>query len=469
MSHTTDPPECEAPPSHSRTVPVTCAVALLLVMLDNTALTVVLPSIVSERGVSEATGRWLFVTFMLANLAVLPAASGLAARIGRRGAFQSGLACFALGSTLMALDGPLWLMIAGRLLQGSGGALMLPNAGGLLEANLPREQRGRGVSTWVTVGSVGIFVGPLAGGVLADAASWRLVFVVEVVVAVIGLWMSRRLRDVIPHGRRSIDLPGMILGGAGVSLGCLAVLEAGRPDPMWALVLLGVVAAPAFVVTFVRHERRVELPALDLGVLSTAGFGSLIAACLVYNAGVAGVAYVLSLSLQRDQGLTASAAGWVVFATMALLPLGSQLAGRVRARRGIGRRLAAASAGLATAFAASALGMLVALPAALVALAGIGAAMGLLFASDTVATMELVRSEHLPSALANLSLSRQVGSVIGVAVLGTIHQQVGQLAEPGSSALASTLAMASVAMIPAVWLLRRRVAAALPGGGATAA
>lgn len=429
-------------------------------MLDNTALTVILPTIIAERDVSEAAGRLLFVAFMLANLATLPAASGLAAHIGRRGAYQWGLAAFAAGSALMALDGPFWLLIVSRLLQGSGGALMLPNAGGLLEASLARDQYARGVATWVTVGSTGIFLGPLLGGVVADAWGWPLVFVIEAALAVIGLWISRSLRDVVPSDRRRIDLGGMALGGIGVSLGCLAVLEIGRADPAWTLVLLGVILAPLCLLWFVHHERRVESPALDLRVLAIPGYGALIGTILFHNAATAGVAYVLSLNLQRDQGMSASTTGWVILLTMALLPLGSEVAGRV-VRHGVGVRLVAASIGLAAAFATSALGLLVMLPVAFVALACIGAAMGLIFASETVATMELVRKDHLLSALATLSLSRQVGGVIGIAVLGTVHQQIGHLVGSGSNALASTVVVAAVGVTPATWILRNRVAPAL--------
>lgn len=467
MTSTTERPECDAPRA-TRTAPIACAVGLGLVMLDNTALTVVLPTIAEERGASEAAARWVFVTFMLANLALLPAASGLAALVGRRRAYQAGLVAFALGSTTIALDGPFWLILVGRLLQGAGGALMLPNAAGLLEANLPRAQRGRGVATWVTVSSVGIFLGPVAGGLLAEAATWRLVFALEVVIALLGLVLSRTLRDAAPSGGRRVDLAGMVLGGAGVSLACLAVLEAGRPDPSLALVVAGVVAAPFFLTVFLRVERRVADPALDLRVFSTPGFGSLIGACLVYNAAVAGVGYVVSLSLQRDQGLSASGAGWVVFATMAFLPVGSQLAGRLAARIGLGRLMAVAAACLVAAFAASAVAFRVDLAVAILAILGIGASVGLLFAGDTVATMDLVAGDQLPSGLANLSLSRQVGSVVGVAVLGTVHQQAGRVVDPGPEALAATLGVAALAVVPAWWLLRTRVAPALSPGGAAA-
>lgn len=468
MTSIAERPECGTP-SAGFAVPVACAVGLGLVMLDNTALTVVLPTITEERGASEAAARWIFVTFMLANLALLPAASGLSALLGRRGAYQTGLGVFATGSLVIALDGPFWLILVGRVLQGAGGALMLPNAAGLLEANLPRSVRSRGVATWVTVSSAGIFVGPVAAGLLSDALSWRLVFVAEVVIALTGLLLSRRLRDTVPVAGRRVDVPGMVLGGVGIGLASLAVLELGRPDPYLVLVLVAVVAAPVFLTLFLYVERRVAVPALDLAVFSTPGFGSLIGACLVYNAAVAGVGYVVSLSLQRDQHVSASSAGWFVFATMALLPVGSQLAGRLAARIGLGRLMALAAACLASAFGASALAFRVDIGVAVLPALAIGAAVGLLFAGDTVATMDLLTGDRLPSGLANLSISRQVGSVIGVAVLGTVHHYAGRVVAPGPEALAVTLSIAALAVVPAWWLLRTRVSQALTQGGAMTA
>lgn len=428
-------------------------------MCDNTALMIVLPSIVAERDVGEVLGRLLFVALMLANLAVLPAASGLAARIGRRGSYQWGLATFAAGSLLVALDGPFWLLLFGRVLQGSGGALMLPNAAGLLEASMPREHYARGVATWVTVGSSGIFVGPLLGGFVADRFNWPIVFVIEAIIALIGLWMTRSLENVIPRYVGKVDFGGMVLGGVGVSLGCLTVLEIGQPEPAWSLVLAGLVLGGFALTWFVRHERRVATPAVDFAVLRTPGLGGLLTGCLFYNAAASGLVYVLSLNLQRDQGFSASHAAWVILLMMALHPLGGHLAGRIK--RGVGFRLIMASMILSATFAIGALGMTTAAPATVLLLAGTGAAMGLLFASETVATLELTPSVKLISALANLSLSRHVGSVVGIAVLGTIHEQIGHSVSPGANVLAATFLLGSLAILPSIWVFYRHVTPAL--------
>lgn len=456
MTTVDEGPECGTR-SAAVAAPVACAVGLGLVMFDNTALTVILPTIAEERGISEATARWVFVAFMLANLALLPAASGLAAVIGRRRCYQLGLAAFATGSLAIALDGSFWLILVGRLLQGAGGAMMLPNAAGLLQSNLAPSARSRGVALWVTVSSIGIFLGPVAGGLLSETLTWRLVFVLEVAIALLGLALSRRLRDTEPPPGRRVDVGGMVLGGAGIGFACLVILEAGRSEPSVLLIIVGAVAAPILLTLFLFVERRVPEPALDLAVFGTPGFRSLIIACLIYNAAVAGVGYVVSLSLQRDQGLSASSAGWFVFATMALLPVGSQLAGRLAVRMGAGHLLAGAAAGLVIAFGLSAISFRIDLALAVPTILAIGASVGLLFAGDTVATMELVEGDGLPSALTNLSLSRQVGSVVGVAVLGTVYQYAGRVVDPGPQALAAALGAAALAVLPAWWLLRTRV------------
>jgi MFS family permease len=406
---------------------------------------------------------------MLANLASLPASGSLAALVGRRRAYQVGLAALALGSAVIPLGGSFGWLIIGRLLQGAGAGLMLPNAAGLLEANLTRTQRSRGVATWVSVSSLGIFVGPVAGGLAAQHLGWRWVFVAETVIAVAGLVLASRLRDDFRGGSSSVDLVGMLLGGGGVCLACLAVLEAGRAEPALLLIIGSGCSAPFLLAMFVRHERRVSTPALDMTVFSRPGYRGLVTAALVYNAGVSGFGYVVALSLQQDQGLAASTTGWLLFSSMSLLPLGSYAAGRLAARLGIGRVMTSAAAGQAAAFTLGGLALWVDIRLGLALFVAVGLAVGLLFASDTVATMELVPARGLPSGLANLSLARQVGSVVGVAVLGTLYQSTRRFVEPGAHALAVTLVCAGVAMLPACWLIWRRVSATLPARGADVA
>ncbi|MFY1698362.1 MULTISPECIES: MFS transporter [unclassified Solwaraspora] len=441
----------------------TCAIGLGLVMLDNTALTVSLPTVAREVGISETAARWLFVTFMLANLAVLPSAGALAARIGRRRGYQLGLTLFAAGSGLALVAGSYWLLVVARVLQGAGGAMMIPNSAALLDANVPGHQRVRAVATWVTISSVGIFVGPVIGGLLTETVSWRLIFLVELVAAGAGLVLAARLSD-ITVDRRRLDLVGMVTGGAAVCLACAGVLEAGRPDPDWILVTTSVALAVPVAVTFLIVERRTTWPAFDLRVFAHAGFGALIAAGVVYNAVVAGGGYVVSLSLQVEQGATATVAGWAVFATMALIPVGSQLAGRLSQRWGLGTLMSVAAIWLVAAYLAVGAAGAAPLTVFALSLPPIGLAVGVLFAGDTAAAMSIVRPSALPAALTNLSLARQVGSVVGVTVLGSVYQQVGAVGSPGRlTPLQITLLFAGLALLPAAWLIRRRVATVLPG------
>ncbi|WP_326552073.1 MFS transporter [Micromonospora sp. NBC_01813] len=442
---------------------LTCAIGLGLVMLDNTALTVSLPTVAREVGISETAARWLFVTFMLANLAVLPSAGALAARVGRRRGYQIGLVLFGAGSLLALVAGSFWLLVVARVLQGAGGAMMIPNSAALLDANVAGDQRVRAVAAWVTISSVGIFVGPVIGGLLTETLSWRLIFLVELVAAAVGLLLASRLSDVVVD-RRRLDLVGMLTGGAAVCLACAGILEAGRPDPDWVLVTTSVGLAVPVGAAFLIFERRTRFPAFDLRVFSHAGFGALIVAGVAYNAVVAGGGYVLSLSLQVEQEMSASVAGWAVFATMALIPVGSQVAGRLTQRFGLGALMSLAALWLAVAYLV--VGVVGAAPLVVLALSlpPIGLAVGVLFAGDTAAAMSLVRPAALPSALTNLSLARQVGSVVGVTVLGSIYQQVGVAGGVAAlSPLQVTLLFAGIALLPAAWLIRHRVAAALTG------
>lgn len=453
-------------PQPSRTAPsttlapLTCAIGLGLVMLDNNALVVSLPTITRDIGADEMAARWLFVAFMLANLTLLPSVGTIAAIVGRRGAYQTGLALFGVGSALSLAAQSFWPLLLARVIQGAGGAMMIPNAAALLDANVPAHHRTRAVATWVTVSSIGIFVGPVAGGFLTNAVSWRLTFLAEVVICGVGIALVSRLAD-ITVTRRRIDFLGMITGGGAVCLAALGILEAGRPSPNWALVgvTLGL-AVPTFV-AFLAVQRRLAHPALDLRVFAQPRFGALIGACAAYNATVAGGQYVISLSLQTQRGLSASAAGWVVFTAMALLPLGSQLFSRLTRNRTPQQIMYWGVLWLTAAYILIGLIGAEVLGLALVPLLAIGFAVGVLFAGDTAVVMSTVKTQALASALSILSLTRQLGSILGIAFLGSLYQQLTNPDRwPQPEPLQGTLLACAAVLLPAVWLLHGNVVAA---------
>lgn len=441
-------------------MPLTCAIGLGLVMLDNNALAVSLPTITREIGVDETAARWLFVTFMLANLTVLPSVGTIAARIGRRRTYQMGLVLFGAGSALSLLSYSFWPLLLARISQGAGGAMMVPNSAALLEANIPAQHRIRAVAAWVTFSSAGIFVGPVVGGFLTELVSWRLIFLIEVIVCAAGVVLVSRLGD-IAVTRHRIDLVGMITGGGAVCLAATGILEAGRPSPDW--VLAGAafgLAIPIFIV-FLTVQRRVRFPALDLRVFAQPRFGALILACTIYNATVAGGQYVISLSLQTHRGISASAAGWVVFTAMALIPVGSQVTSRLAGRHSPQRIMFWGALWLITAYILVSLVGPERLPLSLAPLLVIGFAVGVLFAGETAVVMSMVESKALASALSTLSLARHLGSVLGIALVGSLYQQSASVGGwPPLQPLHTTLLAGAALMLPAAWLLRGNMIAA---------
>lgn len=438
----------------ARLAPLTCAIGLGLVMLDNNALAVSLPTITREIGVDETAARWLFVTFMLANLTALPSVGTIAARLGRRRTYQLGLVLFGAGSALSLLSQSFWLLLLARISQGTGGAMMVPNSAALLEANVPAARRIRAVAAWVTFSSAGIFIGPVVGGFLTEAVSWRLIFLIEVVVCAAGVVLASRLAD-IAVTRHRIDLAGMITGGGAICLAAMGILEAGRPSPDW--VLAGTafgLAIPTFMV-FLAVQRRVRFPALDLRVFARPRFGALILACTVYNATVAGGQYVISLSLQTHRSVSASTAGWVVFTAMALIPVGSQVTSWLAGRHSPQRIMFWGALWLIAAYVLVSLVGPERLPLSLAPLVVIGFAVGVLFAGETAVVMGMVESKVLAAALSTLSLARQLGSVLGIALVGSLYQQLATVGGwPPLQPLQATLLAGATLLLPATWLLR---------------
>lgn len=441
-------------------VPLTCAIGLGLVMLDNNALAVSLPTISEDIGVDETAARWLFVTFMLANLTLLPSVGTIAARLGRRRTYQLGLVLFGVGSVLSLLAQSFWPLLLARISQGAGGAMMVPNSAALLDANVPAPRRIRAVAAWVTFSSAGIFVGPVVGGFLTEAVSWRLIFLVELLLCTVGVVLAVRLTDITATKHR-IDLAGMITGGGAVCLAAMGILEAGRPSPDW--VLAGTafgLAVPTFMI-FLAVQRRVQFPALDLGVFAQPRFGALILACTIYNATVAGGQYVVSLSLQTHEGASASVAGWVVFTAMALLPIGSQVTGRLAGRFSPQRVMFWAALWLITAYVLIGLIGVDRPPLSVAPLLAVGFAVGVLFAGETARVMDMVDAKALASALSTLSLARQLGSILGIALIGSLYQQVAGVGGwPALGPLQGTLLAGALLLLPASWLLRGNLVAA---------
>lgn len=416
------------------------SIAVSLIIVDSTIVNVAIPSIVDELKIDSTQVQWVQTSYTLVFAALLIPFGTLADRIGRRRLLIAGVAVFTLASVFAGLspDGP--LLIASRVLQGVGGAMVLPTTTSLINANFRGKERAIAFAIWgSTIGGMAA-LGPLLGGWLTTDFSWRWAFGVNVpfgIIVIVGAMLTvaessagRRDRFDILGAVLSVAAAGSLVYGLiqGRSLGWWAPTEEAAewwplpisPIPVaFAVAIVSTVAFIAWERTRSRAGKATMLP-LELFSIGTFRNGNIVA--LIISLGELGLLFVLPLWLQNVLNYSALDAGFMLLA----LAIGSFLASG--AVTGLSRRLTAVGIlriGVALELAALlALGFVLRsdldwLPlAALLFVYGLG--LGLASAQITSVLLADVPVEESGRASGTQSTSRQVGSALGVATLGTL-------------------------------------------------
>ncbi|MBV9049802.1 MAG: MFS transporter, partial [Solirubrobacterales bacterium] len=239
-----------------------CSMSLLIVGLDTTIVNVALPAIHSSFHASLSELQWTIDAYTLVLASLLMLAGSTADRLGRRRVFQTGLVVFSLGSLLSALAPSLELLIAARVLQAIGGAMLNPVALSIVRNVFddPRE-RAHAIGVWGAVFGISMALGPVLGGALVDSVGWRAVFIVNVPVGILAIVLTALLvpESRAPHPRR-IDPVGQVLVIVALASLTYAIIEG--PETGWLSgEILGLFAlALATFATLVAYELRREEP-----------------------------------------------------------------------------------------------------------------------------------------------------------------------------------------------------------------
>ena len=302
-----------------------------MTLLDGTVVNVALRTIGAELDADLPQLQWISNGYLLSMTSLILLGGSLGDHFGRRRIFVIGTVWFAAASLLCGLATTPEVLIAARILQGLGGGLLTPGSLAIIQTVFVRDDRPPAIGAWSGLGGIAAAVGPFVGGGLLELASWRWIFLINLPLAVVTLWIALRhvpeTRD--PTATRQFDVPGAALAMLALAGLTYGLIEVGSAPALLAAVL-GVVAAVAWV----RVERRAPEPMLPLGIFRNRTFSAANAMTLLVYAALGAVLFFLVLQLQTVTGYGPLAAGVATLPITICMLLFASRGGRYSARAG---------------------------------------------------------------------------------------------------------------------------------------
>lgn len=394
-------------------------VVQLDVTIVNTAITAIGGSL--GGGVSEL--QWVVSAYTITFAAFILTAGALGDRIGAKRIFMAGFAIFTAASAACALAPSATILIAARCVQGLAAAILVPNSLALLSHTYADgKARGRAVAIWAAGASLALTAGPFVGGVLITLVGWRSIFLVNLPIGLAGLWLTWRFAaETSRSPGREIDLPGQIAAIAALGSLAGAIIEGGSLGWENPFVMAGFAAFVVFALLFVWREVSAAQPMLPLSLFKHRMFALASLVGLLVNVALYGLIFVLSLYFQQVNGLSAFETGLAFVPMMgAVLPV-NLIAPRIAERIGAPATIAAGAI-LSAAGCLAALGIEAdtsywAICGQLIAMSS---GLGLLVPPLTSTLLGSVEKSRSGIAAGVLNATRQTGSVLGVALFGSL-------------------------------------------------
>src|SRR5271156_592904 len=421
------------------------SVALFMAVLDNLVVSVALPTIHRDLGASIQSLEWTVNAYVLAYAVLLLTGAALGDRFGRKRMFLTGLGVFTAASAAAALAPTTDLLVAARAVQGAGAAMVTPLTLTLLAEAFPQEKRGLAIGVWSGVSGIVVALGPLVGGAVVQAISWHWIFWINVPIGLVLGPLALRWRRESRGPSGPLDLRGLALastGAFGVVFGLVRAQTLGWTSAtILTSIGLGIILLAAFVV----FERRPPEPMLPMSFFAKRSFAVTNVASLSMYFGMFGSIFFLSQFMQNVLGNTPLQAGLKLLvwtgATMVVAPLAGIFSEKFGPRWFMvaGVSLQAIALGwLATEVSTTQTYGSMIVPFILA-----GSGMALVFAPSANAVLSSVRTEQAGQASGANNAIREVGGVLGVAVLASVF--------PANGGYASPQAFVN-GLLPAMWV-----------------
>jgi EmrB/QacA subfamily drug resistance transporter len=446
--------------------------ATFMVTLDNLVVTTAIPVIRRDLGAGLDGLEWTVNAYTLTFAVLLLTGAALGDRFGRRRLLTIGLTIFTAASAAAALAPSIGFLDAARAVQGLGGAIVAPLTLTILASAVPAEKRGLALGAWGGIGGLAVAFGPLVGGAVVSGISWHWIFWLNVPIGLVLIPLARLRLEESRGPFDRVDLPGLALSGAGL-FGIVWGLVRGNALGWGSTEIVTAIAAGALLlVAFVAWERRASAPMLPLGFFADRTFTLANTASLFFSFGMFGSIFLLAQFFQTVQHYSPLASGlrilpWTVM-PMIVAPIAGASSDRIGGRRLMAAGLALQAIGLAWIAAVSTPTLPYIDIVAPFCVSGVG--MALFFAPVANVVLSAVAPAQQGQASGANNAIRELGGVLGVAVLASIFASYGGYRSPETFVHGMNAAVYVGAAVVAVGALaaflipqRRRVRAGADG------
>jgi DHA2 family methylenomycin A resistance protein-like MFS transporter len=402
------------------------SLGFVVVQLDVTIVNVALPHIGSALGAGVAGLQWVVNAYTLVFAAAILTAGALGDRFGAKRCFLVGFLVFTLASLGCGFAPNLAVLVAARAVQGLGAAILVPCSLALLNHAFHDEhERTKAIGIWAAGASAALAAGPVMGGGLIASIGWRSIFFVNLPLGAIGIWLTWRYAEESTQTRgRALDLAGQFIGMFALADLAAAMIEGGAVGWTRPLVLAAFLLFALAAVTFVWIEMKSQAPMLPLSLFKNQTFSATTLIGLLMNTAFYGLIFMLSLYFQQVKHYTPLATGMAFLPMTVIVLLANLSVGPIAKRIGLRAPILIGQALLATGcLALVGISQNTSYSALSVQLLAMGAGVGLTVPPMTSALLGTVGAKLSGVASGVLNASRQAGSVIGVALFGSLIEQ----------------------------------------------